>query len=59
MHTEIADEFEGHGLGHTLARGVLDDIRTRGLHVVAQCPFVAKYLRDHPEYGDLASDSAP
>jgi uncharacterized protein len=58
IHTEIADEFEGRGLGATLARGALDDIRARGLRVVAKCPFVAKFIREHPEYGDLVADLA-
>jgi predicted GNAT family acetyltransferase len=57
-HTEIADEFEGHGLGGRLARGALDDIRARGLRVVPQCPFIAKFIREHPEYGDLVADDA-
>jgi predicted GNAT family acetyltransferase len=58
VHTEIDDAFEGHGLGGELARGALDDIRARGQHVVAKCPFIAKYVREHPEYGDLVSTTA-
>ena len=59
IHTEIDDAFEGHGLGGRLARGLLDDIRARGQHVIAKCPFVAKYIREHPEYDDLVADPAP
>ncbi len=58
-HTEIAEEFEGHGLGGRLEHDMLDDIRARGLHVVAQCPFTAKFIREHPEYDDLVRDAAP
>jgi predicted GNAT family acetyltransferase len=32
---------------------VLDDIRTRGLRVVPECPFIVRYLRRHPEQRDL------
>jgi predicted GNAT family acetyltransferase len=33
----------------------LDDIRSRGLKVVPLCPFVAAYIRRHPEYEDLVA----
>jgi predicted GNAT family acetyltransferase len=58
IHTEIDDAFEGHGLGSKLARGALDDIRARGLRVVPKCPFIAKFIREHEEYGDLVAASA-
>jgi predicted GNAT family acetyltransferase len=52
-HTEVADEFEGHGVGGALAAGALDDVRGRGLAVVPRCPFIAGYIERHPEYADL------
>jgi predicted GNAT family acetyltransferase len=52
-HTEIDDAFEGQGLGGQLAKGALDDVRSRGLRVVAQCPFIAEWIRRHPDYADL------
>jgi predicted GNAT family acetyltransferase len=52
-HTEIADEFEGRGLGSTLIRGALDDARRRGLHVLPYCPFVREFIAKHDEYVDL------
>jgi predicted GNAT family acetyltransferase len=58
VHTEVADEFEGHGLASQLVREALDDIRRRGLHVVPRCPLVAKYIRRHPEYEDLVTEPA-
>jgi predicted GNAT family acetyltransferase len=58
VHTEIDDAFEGHGLGSRLARGALDDIRARNEHVVPKCPFIAQYIREHEEYGDLVADAA-
>ncbi|MGZ8745406.1 MAG: GNAT family N-acetyltransferase, partial [Nocardioides sp.] len=42
-HTAVEDAFEGHGVGSTLARFVLDDARN-GAHgarrVVVKCPFI-------------------
>ena len=58
VHTEIDDAFEGHGLGGKLAAGALDDIRARGLHLVPKCPFIAKFVREHPDYGDLVAGTA-
>lgn len=54
-HTEVPEELEGRGIGSRLARGVLEQARARGLKVVARCPFVAGYIRRHPEYQDLVS----
>ena len=53
IHTEVAPQFEGHGLGEQLVAGALDDIRGRDLRIVPLCPFVAAYLRRHTEYEDL------
>jgi predicted GNAT family acetyltransferase len=55
IHTETLDGFQGRGVGTALARFALDDIRARGLKVVALCPFVRHYLTKHPEYADLVS----
>ena len=53
IHTEVAPEFEGHGLGDQLVAHVLDDVRASGRRIVPVCPFVSAYLRRHPEYQDL------
>lgn len=48
-HTEIDPAFEGHGLGSRLAAEALRDVRARDLEVVPACPFIADYLRRHPD----------
>ena len=54
VHTEVDDAFEGQGVGSTLARAALDDVRAKGEHkVVAECPFIAKWIHRHPAYQDL------
>ena len=53
LHTEVDPAFEGKGLGGALASNALDDVRARGLQVVARCPFIAAYIRRHREYRDL------
>jgi uncharacterized protein len=52
-HTVVDDAFEGHGVGSTLARAALDDVRASGARVVALCPFIKAYIDNHPDYQDL------
>ena len=52
-HTEVDPAHEGQGHAATLARGALDDARSRGLRVVPSCPYIASYVEKHPEYADL------
>jgi predicted GNAT family acetyltransferase len=52
-HTEVLPEAEGKGVASTLIRWALDDVRERGLKIVPLCPFVAAFLKRHPEYTDL------
>jgi predicted GNAT family acetyltransferase len=48
-HTEVDDAFAGRGVGGALVAEALREVRSRGLEVVARCPFVAKWIREHPE----------
>ena len=52
-HTEVPKALEGRGIGSALARGLLDLARTQKLKVKPLCPFVAGYIKKHPEYSDL------
>jgi predicted GNAT family acetyltransferase len=52
-HTEVLPEWEGRGVGGRLARGALDDVRARGLAAIPICPFIAAWIRRHPDYADL------
>ena len=54
FHTVVDPAFKGQGIGGALARAALDDVRARGEHkVVAECPFIAKWIHRHPAYQDL------
>ena len=55
-HTEVLPEWEGRGIGGSLARGALDDARARGLSAIPRCPFIAAWIRRHPEYADLVPE---
>jgi len=55
LHTEVDPAFKGRGVGGSLARGVLGDLRAKGVSVVPLCPFIRGWIDKHPEYRDLVS----
>ena len=56
-HTEVLEKFEGHGVGSTLARYALDDVRADGTRkVMPLCPFIKGWIGKHPDYVDLIAD---
>ena len=52
-HTEVDDRQEGKGVGSTLVRTALDDVRRQGLSIEPRCPFVKAWVDRHPDYQDL------
>jgi predicted GNAT family acetyltransferase len=58
LHTEVPGSLGGRGVGQALARYALDDSRRLGLQVVPHCPFIAAFIRRHPEYLDLVPPAA-
>ena len=59
VHTEIDDSYEGQGLGTVLVKGALADVRASGRRAVAVCPFVAAYVKRHPEEADIVDRATP
>jgi len=53
IHTEVPRELEGEGVASKLVKTALDDARAQHLAVVPFCPFVAGYIRRHPDYKAL------
>lgn len=56
-HTEVDTAYEGQGLGSQLAHFALEDVRAMGKTTIPMCPFIAAYIRRHPEYIDLVNPS--
>ncbi|MFC4050843.1 GNAT family N-acetyltransferase [Actinomadura syzygii] len=54
-HTEVDPAFEGKGVGGTLARGVLDDLRAQNRTVLPLCPFIKGWIQRHPDYRDVVA----
>ena len=53
LHTEVPAELEGHGIAGRMAQVALEDARAQRLSVIPRCPYVASYIRRHPQYLDL------
>jgi predicted GNAT family acetyltransferase len=53
-HTVVPDAFAGRGVASVLAVAALTYARDHGLKVKPICPFMAGYIRKHPEWHDLA-----
>jgi len=50
MHTDVPKKLEGHGIASLLAHTALEWAKETGIRVKVVCPFVAVYLKRHPEY---------
>ncbi len=59
IHTGVPESVESQGVGSALARHALDVARERGLTVWPDCPFVAEWMKRHPDYLDLLDPAFP
>lgn len=58
-HTEVKEEFGGHGLASTLVRQALDASIAEGFEIVAVCPYVKGWVKKHPEYQEHVVPTTP
>jgi len=56
MHTFVPESLEGRGLASALAKFALEYAKGKNLQVIVYCPFVATYLKRHPEYNFLVKN---
>ena len=52
-HTEVPPALEGKGVGKRIVETTFQYIKERNYTLAPLCPFVAKYLRIHPEWQSL------
>jgi len=49
LYVEVPIAEQGRGIATSLARAALEFARESGVKVVPRCPFIAAYMRSHPE----------
>ncbi len=52
-HTEVDEKFGGRGLAGKLVAWALADVRDSGSRIVPYCPYVAAWLKKHPEFEEF------
>ena len=52
-HTEVPKSLEGKGVGNKIVGETLEYIKKEDWKLAPLCPFVAAYLKRHPEYQSL------
>ena len=50
FHTEVPEKYGGKGLGTKLALYALNYAKEHHLKVLPYCPFIANYIKKHPEW---------
>src|ERR1700722_16535837 len=55
VHTEVPPTIDHHGIAGKLVKKALDFARASHLRLVPLCPYVADFIRKHPEYQDMLS----
>ena len=50
MHTEVPEKLGGKGIASVLAHYSLEWAKENDIKAKVLCPFVAAYLKRHPEY---------
>ena len=52
MHTEVPKKLEGKGIASALAKFGLEWAKGNNMKAKVLCPYVAIYLKRHPEYNE-------
>lgn len=55
-HTEVPKELEGQGIGSKMVVHAFNFIKADNLKLVPLCPFVAAYLKRHPEWKNILAE---
>ncbi|MDT8409114.1 MAG: GNAT family N-acetyltransferase [Wenzhouxiangellaceae bacterium] len=49
----VPPALEGRGIAADITKTALDHAREQNLRVIPSCPYVASWIKRHPEYQDL------
>ena len=58
LHTEVPKELEGHGVAAALVEKTFHYIEEHNLRLLPYCPYVASFLRRHPEWRRILETEA-
>ncbi|MFC3492134.1 GNAT family N-acetyltransferase [Glycomyces rhizosphaerae] len=58
-HTEVDKASARQGLASTLVEQALTDARAAGRRIVPVCPYVARFIKKHPEFADAVDQPTP
>ena len=53
VHTFVPESARGKGIAPALAKFALEYAKEQHLKIMVYCPYVAKYIKRHPEYESL------
>ena len=56
-HTVVPEAFAGRGFAGALAKAAFGYARDHGLKVIPTCPFMAGWVKKHPEAQDVVDPS--
>ena len=54
-HTDVPEILRGRGVAAALAQYALNDARDNGVEVLPFCPYVAAFIKRHPDYMEIVS----
>jgi predicted GNAT family acetyltransferase len=54
-HTEVPESQGGKGIAGKMAYAALEFAKANGLRVQAACPYIKKYVSQHPEYHSITN----
>jgi predicted GNAT family acetyltransferase len=57
-HTEVPEALGGRGYGSQIVKLALDNIKSRGLKLIPQCPFVVAYIEKNPQWQEIVDPTA-
>ena len=55
QHTVVERAHRGKGIGEEFAEAVFDELRETGERVIPTCPFLSRYIAEHPEHQALVA----
>lgn len=53
LYIYVPVPYRGKGISNVLIREALEYAKSKGVKINIYCPYIAKYVRTHPEYHDL------